>query len=288
MVEFSLRSNICNDRIIVDLDPVDGLVSHVDTAPPLLRVFKHSARAHREVRPADSLNIEQSLRTVAALARFMAPSGVEWYLSGGIAVDLIKQSAFRRHSDLDIVLPIDQAIRLGEYLARCGVGAYRRICTANYHADDRLTLFRRATPDLKCFGNHRTLKLFMQPGNRVLPVIDLHFVTRKQAECAVLCEREIVSLPFPLHGDRSFSVHGETVRCCNLRLMLYLKSDQNPRNFRDAERLAVELPREEAERIMKLREVKSALGSPGRILGRKQHTRQTAATLTQSPTPPIC
>lgn len=221
----------------------------------MFHVLKHSARAHREVRPTNHENIAKSLRTLAAFTRFISQSGIEWYLTGGIAVDLIKRNSFREHGDLDVVMPIEEAPKLRSFLREAGVGAYRRISTARFRADDRITVFRRANPDIGDFGKHRTLKLFMGPSERLLPVVDIHFVSQTGLGSSILCDRKIVHLPFPLKGGNKFTVNGERIECCDLRLMLYMKSDNNPRNFLDAQRIAHELPQLEQDHVTHLRAI---------------------------------
>lgn len=238
-------------RVEIDLGEND-LVGSSD-GPALLRCLTHPARAHREVRPASFANVERSLRTLAAFARFASASKIEWYLTGGIAVDLVTRAASRLHSDLDIVIPIDQARRLRDLLAASGVGAYRRVLTATYAADRRFTLFKRCSPAQADFGRHRTLMLLMRQGERLLPLVDLHFVLRSSSGLAVLDKRRIVNLPFPLAGADEFSVAGERVRCCDLRLLMYLKSDGREKSRHDARRLARCLSPSDISKIARLR-----------------------------------
>ena len=90
----------------------------------------------------------------------------------------------------------------------------------------------------------------------------------------VLCNKKIVPLPFPLNGGDFFTVHGEPVQICDPRLMLYMKSDANPRNFYDTKRIAVELPEAEVTRVLELRARADAMAA---IVNPLKLQRTTAA-----------
>ncbi len=253
MIEYSLNSLICNDQINVDLNSIEKAFDSTSGRLSNLNFLEHSARFHREIRPTNPQKIATSLRTLAAFSRFMSESEVKWYLTGGIAIDLINRSAFREHGDVDIVIPLDQLPRFTEYLSSRRVLSYRRVFTTKVYADRRFTVFKRVVPKISHFGHRSNLKLLLSPQYDLLRLIDIHLVQTSSQGTKLLCGKNIVTLPFQLAESEAFRVNGQRISCCDLRFILFLKSDDNPRNFKDAARVASRLPGEQVEHVLKLR-----------------------------------